>query len=976
MKNALLLSLLPLALQAAPVDENKALELAQNFVANHSSQTTTAFVKSTNSTGLHLVYTGKSSSAVKSRSGSTISTDPAYYVFNYANDGAYVVVSGEDALKPVLGYSDNGGFSSDKINEGLQWWLDAITASVANARANNLPTYSDTLTTKTALVKSAGAKAFVRYPSQAGPLLGKILFDQGAVEDTTRNHYSTVYSKGAAYNQYCPVSYKMHCYTGCVATAFAQVMRYWQWPTAAATGSGSYWTPDGAQITTSLAGTVFDWANMLPDYNDTDSLRDTEYKYVNNKGAWVTTVTANFTSVQRAAVAKLMFACGQAVNMSYGLNGSSSTTGNIVAAAVDNFGYSKTIGLRPREYFTTAEWLDLIKSEINAKRPVIYSASAQNKGGHAFVCDGYDAYDLVHINWGWGGNNNGYFDVSSLQYEGNNNPADAFSMVQQIIIGIKKPETGDKGLPFMTVDNMTATAGTYAKTASTPVTINGLGNYNYDFSGSLALGFYQNGNLVTTVSAKSTSQQAGLSINSYTLSLKLPSGLAAGTYDVRVVYKQNGESSYTATRNAQGRSLFNKITVTVTSTGFTVANSSESLPNLQIVSTSGFDRPFVKDQTNTISVTFKNTGGEISGDNYDSGNIQFRNESKMLTQGTISVRTGETRTVEFTFVPEETGSHTFQFYCITVGDGTGYWVPQKFTNTVEEASTATPAVTISNVSLTQSCKTPGQIVTLKFTANNTGGLLSQYYVEIYKDSEKDPIVTCFPTCQINNGTYTIEKQLPYVFKDLGTYTVKLSYYGDDWVTLGVAAGYTFTVSPVTVTVSSVGYATAYMSYDATIPTGVTCYTAVDNGDKTLSLTKVTGTVLPALTPVVIQAAAGSYTFKAATTTTTTANENDLQGMLITTIPDANKTYYVLNSVNGVLGFYRYTGATLDGTKAYFMSTTSTIPAYTIRFGGGISTDINAVENGTTSDKYYDMQGRRVVAPTHGIYIKNGKKVVL
>ena len=162
--------------------------------------------------------------------------------------------------------------------------------------------------------------------------------------------------------------------TGCVATAMAQVMMYYQYPkelkaTIKAYTAKSY----GIQIPEISSGATYDWDNMLPDYSKSD-----------------------YNSAQADAVAKLMYHCGAAVKMNYGPSSGANVTPIILATY---FGYDADLMQDlTRTIFTLQQWMTLIDNELKAKRPILYSGQASD-GGHEFVCDGSDGKGLYHINW-------------------------------------------------------------------------------------------------------------------------------------------------------------------------------------------------------------------------------------------------------------------------------------------------------------------------------------------------------------------------------------------------------------------------------------------------------------------------------------------------------------------------------------------------------------------------------------------------
>jgi hypothetical protein len=218
-----------------------------------------------------------------------------------------------------------------------------------------------------------------------GPLLGGILFDQGA-----------------PYNNLCPVLNGARSVTGCVATAMAEVMRYWQFP-AVGTGTATYTSSKGA-TQYEFGKHPFDWNNMLETYTFSKMGK------------------ANFNDDQAAAVANLMLACGAAVNMNYDFAGSGSYISNAYIAMRDYFGYSPDIKYYESDSPNWDDWAETLQDQFDRKLPVLYAGTGTS-GGHAFVLDGYKFERLesgtvrtrFHVNWGWNGAYNGWFLLRKLQ---------------------------------------------------------------------------------------------------------------------------------------------------------------------------------------------------------------------------------------------------------------------------------------------------------------------------------------------------------------------------------------------------------------------------------------------------------------------------------------------------------------------------------------------------------------------------------
>lgn len=224
----------------------------------------------------------------------------------------------------------------------------------------------------------------------------------------------------APYNGMCPVFKGERTVTGCVATAMAQIMSYWRYPRCG-TGVSEYQWTSGESLRFNFDEHPFDWENMLPSY------------------------TGSATVGQPDAVATLMAACGAAVQMRYGLEGSASYDEYVGQGLASYLGYDDGMAYISRSTCRAREWTDRLYDELAAGRPVLYMANSE-RVGHAFVCDGYeyrDGADYFHINWGWDGRYNGYFltdvlDPYSDDPEINNG---AFISSQRVLVGIR-PDDG------------------------------------------------------------------------------------------------------------------------------------------------------------------------------------------------------------------------------------------------------------------------------------------------------------------------------------------------------------------------------------------------------------------------------------------------------------------------------------------------------------------------------------------------------
>lgn len=279
-----------------------------------------------------------------------------FYIFNDNDGNGFVIVAGDDKLPEILGYSDCGSVSFKDMPDALACLLDmniGLTAHENNSRQT---------------FDGPGTEV-------VAPLLGTIAWGQDY-----------------PFNLYCPEipgGKGTHYYVGCVATAATQIMKYYESPSVGS-GQKSYrW--NGTQLSADFGATNYIWSDMPPVMPD------------------------NPTPAQENAASTIAYHFGVAVEMTYAEGGSGAYTMLVSPALKKYFGYSEAVRMHSRDYYTTDEWMDMIKNELDNRRPVYYSATSDDRqGGHAFVCDGYDSSGYVHINWGWYGRSNGYFRINHL----------------------------------------------------------------------------------------------------------------------------------------------------------------------------------------------------------------------------------------------------------------------------------------------------------------------------------------------------------------------------------------------------------------------------------------------------------------------------------------------------------------------------------------------------------------------------------
>lgn len=346
---------------------------------------------------------------------SSSETATSYYIFDNGADKGFTIVSGDDELPEIVGYSAHGNSEHLMKTEGCAAFLKAYQKFVAaftqgDAKARKI------------LAEQRALKADGRYQQpKIAPLLGDIAWNQNP-----------------PYNKMCP-EYKGSelSVTGCVATAMAQVMMYYKYPTELKADIPAYTTATNKLKVNAISkGEEYDWNNMLPTY--------TEGKY---------------NTTQADAVAKLMFHCGAAVQMDYGDSSGALLRPEDMSTY---FGYDADLLQEVyRSFYTLAEWKKILDRELEAKRPIIYGGVTSNEDGHQFVCDGSDGEGLYHINWGWPGDSDGYFDITLLDPEvrgtGAGTSANGYNRDCSVIIGIA-PDNGSEDEPLVKEHSLYADA--------------------------------------------------------------------------------------------------------------------------------------------------------------------------------------------------------------------------------------------------------------------------------------------------------------------------------------------------------------------------------------------------------------------------------------------------------------------------------------------------------------------------------------
>ncbi len=380
----LLLLVLPAALRADNVSRQRAQALAERFFERRGVETRSGSVV--------LRWDGESD---QTRSGA----EPAFYLYTHSS-GGFVIVAGDDCVEPILGYSTDGTYDSSNLN--MRNWMLEIRDGINHLRSRG---YKAAPSVRTQW--SDGSAAQTRALTTRSSLL----------------YETAVWDQETPYNSLCPTLDGKKVYTGCVATATAIAMRYHRHPSSGKGSmpdytykdtNGTSRTIDGYEL-----GHTYDWNNMP----------------LTNGGK------ITWTNEQKKAVAQLMKDCGVMLKMNYnvlGSNGSAAYTSDVPLTLIEYMKYDASMYANYRSAHSHDDWLAKLRRNLDEFGPTVYGGQS-SQGGHCFVLDGYDDKGDFHINWGWGGNGNGYFAFPNF---------DTYKTLHEAVFGMK-PDAGGTASPMI-----------------------------------------------------------------------------------------------------------------------------------------------------------------------------------------------------------------------------------------------------------------------------------------------------------------------------------------------------------------------------------------------------------------------------------------------------------------------------------------------------------------------------------------------
>ncbi len=641
-----------------------------------------------------------------------------YYIF--ADDASWVIAAGDDAVPAVLGYSNTGTIDTDNMPEGLVALLEQYEAAIEDGTFEPM--------------QAAGMSAIA-------PLL------------------PCKWNQGDPFNKFCPTINGNLGYTGCVATAMAQVMKYHQWPAAPLKEIPAYTTRSLQLERPALAASGFPAWSDMQDYFG--------YKFTNDDAA--------------TAVSQLMLYVGQSVEMDYKASSSGAYSTAIAPALVEYFDYAGSTRLVYQSETQASTWTSLLYTELAQKRPVIYTGSKYNGGGHAFVVDGYDNSGMWHVNWGWGGTSDGYYQLLSLrpalQSTGSSGGADGYNYGTSMIVGIAPQSASMQAVPLCMYPFLT-TGGTFSRSSSSSdFTGVNLAMYLFNRCGTamtfqygMAIG---SGSDMTILGTGSTTLPYN-DCDPHNIECTFPSSLASGTYKVYSVYRMSDQDSW---KVSDGDANYFEVTIDGnTLTAKPVTN--DVTASQYTVNSSTINDTWVGRETEVV-LNLTNSSAATVGDLYLIVN------DTTVSQAVCAIMPGEAGDVSWHFIAASTGTKTIKVSTDANGNNVLWTSTATFT--------AAPAASLSGSSITISDLTGSTVearaITGSCTVKNNGTstfddyIIARLYRRVGEYSGSPTTQVKLPVTIDPSGSQAVNFSFDHDLKVGEDYFVMLHYYNETTLTL-------------------------------------------------------------------------------------------------------------------------------------------------------------------------------------------------
>lgn len=539
-----------------------------------------------------------------------------FYAFNIGDQAdGYIISSASDLTQPVLGYSDHGRLDPANMPAPLKFWLVSLETAIENIE-DGIP--------QKKMLKANSVKR-VADKKAIAPLV-TCKWNQGDPYNLLTPPF--IDEKSGAYNE--------HSATGCVATATTQIMYYWKWPQEACATIPSYeydWSGN-RRVTEELPPLVFKWDDMTDTYDEQSSQKS------------------------KIAVSELMLYAGHGMQSGYA-GATGATSDNALRALQNYFGYSKDAYNAYHLNYTFQEWEDLFYNELAAGRPLLMGAdNYERTGGHEFVCDGYDGNGLYHINWGWGGWDDGYFVLTVMDPDnqgiGGSNNANGYSMGQNVCVNLHPAtDVENQETVHASISSFTAGQSKLRKDAE--------GNFSLKFSynlHNLLMHTYELDHAFRLVSADDevvadelapeTHMLHPANRYSFSASIKLQN-LTDGTYSLKGISKLSGSEEWIYDENSDR----NYIELEVNGDEMAVSVKPGQGTKL-VINSLRLEGATVAGEWQKVVYNITNAGNDFYGETY------MFVDGVRSSGNTISIPSGATADIYFKFKPSNNpGIHKF-----------------------------------------------------------------------------------------------------------------------------------------------------------------------------------------------------------------------------------------------------------------------------------------------------------------------------
>jgi hypothetical protein len=702
-----------------------------------TAKTTGEHFISTSSSYRQQVSLGLAYQSVSKETNATHTQEPLtyFYVFNFENGDGFVIVSGDDIVKPILGYSSESDFDPNNIPPQVAKWLEGYKDQIRYAIETEMQPTKEIEEAWEALLNNKQPNSYRGFRS-VNPLV------------------TTKWSQSPHYNALCPYDYSEseRTVTGCVATAMAQIMKYHNYP-ANGKGIHSYNHSNYGTLTANFGSTTYNWTSMP------------------------TKVTSS-----NSAVATLMYHCGVSVDMNYDVAANGGSGAFVISsrspkthcaeyALKTYFSYKSSLSGKERDNYSETQWINLLQNELDNARPILYAGFGSG-GGHAFVFDGYDNSDFFHVNWGWGGYYDGYFEVGALNPSGvgTGGGTGGFNSGQQAIIGIEPgtsvPSSKDIEL------NSSITVSPNPIVFGAPFVVNadvinrGSSNFSGDYGAAL---FSDSGTFIDWIQTFSTGSNPLPPNYHYTngLDFKDTIRMVPGDYYIGIYFRPTGDDWILA--GEKNYDNYIKVTYTGPSNDIEVYSDISANPTV-----------LEKGKGATISANILNDGNSTFYGKYQAALVDLQGNTILETIDIITESTGlspnytYTNPLEFTTSEIEADPGTYLLAIIVQEDGTSGWYycgSYYYKNpvyiTVKEQGLA-PDIYETNNEVSQSYTLPvnfsGNTANIKTTGSNChqGSDYDYYKINLPSGSDYKVSARLHDAYNSNDGkTYTLDALFSY-----------------------------------------------------------------------------------------------------------------------------------------------------------------------------------------------------------------------